>query len=253
MMVYLRVIFFTSLWVSLGLGIALPSHAKETPGTTPIALVEEAYLAHRRGNYDHAIKLYTKIIQRRGLTKRERAISYLLRGEAKRDDGKLSESILDFTRALRQWANYPHAYFFRGRVYEDQGDFIKAYADVSKAVALDPQRESYLSHLAVLKKRMSAADLKKVTEGEKVNPAPLELPEDGLPVGAFPEGEVSEEGLPTGELSEEGLPAGELSEEGLPTGELSKGELPKGELPKGELPKGELAKGGEPKGGLPKD
>ena len=131
----------------------------ETPGTTPIALVEEAYLAHRKGNYDEAVKGYTRIIQRRGLTRRERAISYLLRGEAKRDAGKLDEAILDFTRALRQWGSYPQAHFFRGRVYEQQGKMMEAYADIAKAAELDPLRQAYATSLAVLKKRMGEAGL----------------------------------------------------------------------------------------------
>ena len=133
------------------------SNEKETPGTTPIALVEEAYVAHRKGNYDAAIKGYTRIIQRRGLTRRERAISYLLRGEAKRDAKQLNEALLDFTRALRQWPGYPQAHYFRGRVYEQQGKFIEAYADIAKAVQLDPLREAYETSLTVLKKRMQEA------------------------------------------------------------------------------------------------
>ncbi len=136
----------------------LPAQAEsETPGSTPIALVEEAYLAHRKGEYDLAIREYTKIIQRRGLTRRERAISYLLRGEAKRDDGQLNEAILDFTRALKQWAGYPQAHFFRGRVYEQQGKLREAFADVARAAALDPARDAYATSLAVLRKRLTEA------------------------------------------------------------------------------------------------
>ncbi|MDL2259999.1 tetratricopeptide repeat protein [Deltaproteobacteria bacterium OttesenSCG-928-K17] len=161
-------------WI-FGLGLALitpalPAAAQETPGTTPIALVEEAYVAHRKGEYDKAIKAYTAIIQRRGLTKRERAVSYLLRGEAKRDAGKLNDAVLDFTRALRQWPGYPQAHFFRGRVYERQGKFMEAYADMARAVELDPEREPYQTALAVLKKRMTESGLKIPT----APPQPLE-------------------------------------------------------------------------------
>ncbi|MDR2947262.1 MAG: tetratricopeptide repeat protein [Candidatus Adiutrix sp.] len=154
----------TKLWqtaaMSLALLIALDGPARaqeETPGTTPIALVEEAYVAHRKGDYDEAIKGYTKIIQRRGLTRRERAVSYLLRGEAKRDAKQHNEAILDFTRALRQWPGYPQAHYFRGRVYEQQNKYVEAYADLAKATQLDPTRESYETSLTLLKQRMQEA------------------------------------------------------------------------------------------------
>lgn len=136
----------------------------ETPGTTPISIVEEAYLAHRRGNYAEAIEGYSSIIQRRGLTKRERAITYLLRGEAKRDLGQQEEAISDFTRAITQWPGYPQAHFFRARIYEGQGKLNEAYVDFLQAVELDPNKESYQTHLSLLKKRMGIL-------GRDVNPA----------------------------------------------------------------------------------
>ncbi|MGL4209370.1 MAG: tetratricopeptide repeat protein [Candidatus Adiutrix sp.] len=150
---------------------------REVPGGTPIALVEEAYLANRRGDYTAAIEGYTKIIQRRGLTRRERAISYLLRGEAKRDDGQLEEAIFDFTRALRQWPGYPHAHFFRGRTYEQQGNLIEAYADMAQALELDPLRESYSTHLALLKRRMTESGVE-IPPEITPNPSLTNLPEE---------------------------------------------------------------------------
>jgi tetratricopeptide (TPR) repeat protein len=117
--------------------------------------VEQGYLAHRRGDYDVAIKIYTGIIRRRGLSVKERAVSYLLRGEAKRDAGQLEESVLDFTRALNQWPNYPQAIFFRGQVLVQLDKLNEAYADLSRAVELDPDRESYHTNLALLKKKMA--------------------------------------------------------------------------------------------------
>jgi tetratricopeptide (TPR) repeat protein len=171
----------TALLLSLVAESPLPAQPPddgETPGTAPIALVEEAYLAHRKGDYDEAIKAYSRIIQRRGLTRRERAISYLLRGEAKRDSKKLDESILDFTRALRQWPNYPQAHYFRGRVYEQQGKMVEAYADIARAAQLEPSRDSYQTALALLKKRMAEAGLKVQNEARPPEPTAPELPSE---------------------------------------------------------------------------
>lgn len=147
-------------------------------GTTPIALVEEAYLAHRRGNYNDAIEEYTKIIQRRGLTRRERAIAYLLRGEARRDARDPDDAIVDFTRALRQWPGYPQAHYFRGRVYESQGKLMEAYADVYKAAQLEPGREAYDTTLALLRQRMEKEGLTPPSENDPLEPVSPKVPDE---------------------------------------------------------------------------
>jgi tetratricopeptide (TPR) repeat protein len=116
--------------------------------------VESGYLAHRRGDYDQAVEIYTAIIRRRGLTPKQRAVSYLLRGEAKRDKGELDEAVYDFTRALNQWQNYPQAIFFRGQALAMLNRLPEALIDYTRAVELDPDRESYRTSLSLLKKRM---------------------------------------------------------------------------------------------------
>jgi tetratricopeptide (TPR) repeat protein len=121
--------------------------------------VESGYLAQRRGDYELAIEIYTSIIKRRGLLPKQRAVSYLLRGEAKRDNGQLEEAIYDFTRALNQWENYPQAIFFRGQVLVQLNRLPEALIDFTRAVELDPNRESYNTSLSLLKKRMQAEGL----------------------------------------------------------------------------------------------
>ena len=134
-----------------------PAPAQQIQAQLPsvVDTVEQGYLAHRRGDYGKAVDIYTGIIRRRGLSVKERAVSYLLRGEAKRDNGELEEAVLDFTRALNQWPNYPQAVFFRGQVLARLDKLHEAYADLSRAVELDPDRESYHTSLALLKKRMA--------------------------------------------------------------------------------------------------
>jgi tetratricopeptide (TPR) repeat protein len=116
--------------------------------------VERGYLAHRRGDYDLAAEIYTSVIRKRGLTPKQRAVSYLLRGEAKRDKGELEEAVYDFTRALNQWQNYPQAIFFRGQALAMLDRLPEALQDQTRAVELDPDRESYRTSLSLLKKRM---------------------------------------------------------------------------------------------------
>jgi tetratricopeptide (TPR) repeat protein len=121
--------------------------------------VEQGYLAHRRGDFDDAINIYTTIIKNRGLTPKQRAVSYLLRGEAKRDKGELDEAVYDFTRALNQWPNYPQAIFFRGQALVMLNRVEEALRDYTRAAELDPDRESYQTSLSLLKKKMTAEGL----------------------------------------------------------------------------------------------
>ncbi|MDR2934722.1 MAG: tetratricopeptide repeat protein, partial [Candidatus Adiutrix sp.] len=156
--------------------LSAPGMIGENAGSIPIMLVEAAYLAHRRGDFKAAMDGYTRIIRRRGLTKRERAVCYLLRGEAKRDDGQLDEAILDFTRALRQWPGYPAAHYFRGRIHEKRNKLNDAYADLAMAAQLDPLRGSYQTTLSLLKLRLKEAGL--LTDGPPPVPIEPRLPED---------------------------------------------------------------------------
>lgn len=158
---------------------SVSARVEPTGAATPTALVEEAYLAHRKGDFEKAIEAYTNVIQKRSLSQRELAISFLLRGEARRDAGQLDEAVLDFTRALRQWPGYAQAHFFRGRIYERQGKLTEAYADIGRALELDPLRDSYKTALGVLSKRMGESGLKPPAGGppKPVEP-PLPLDED---------------------------------------------------------------------------
>ena len=156
--------------------LSAPGMTGSSPGTIPIILVEAAYLAHRKGNFQEAIDGYSRIIRRRGLTRRERAVTYLLRGEARRDSGQLDEAVLDFTRALRQWPGYPAAHYFRGRIYERQDQLNDAYADLAMAAQLDPARESYQTSLTLLKLRLKEAGL--LNDGPPPRPNEPRLPEE---------------------------------------------------------------------------
>ncbi|MDR2406102.1 MAG: tetratricopeptide repeat protein [Deltaproteobacteria bacterium] len=121
--------------------------------------IESGYLAHRRGDFDEAINIYTTALRHRGLTARQRAVTYLLRGEAKRDKGEHLEAVYDFTRALNQWPNYPQAVFFRGQALAVLNRQEEALKDLTRAVELDPNREAYNTNLLLLKKKMQAEGL----------------------------------------------------------------------------------------------
>jgi tetratricopeptide (TPR) repeat protein len=156
-------------------GFPEDSRAQQQGHGEILETVESGYLAHRRGDYDQAVEIYTAIIRRRGLTPKQRAVSYLLRGEAKRDKGELEEAVYDFTRALNQWQNYPQAVFFRGQALAMLNRLPEALVDQTRAVELDPDRESYRTSLSLLKKRMQEEGL----STEVTGPAPeMQIPQE---------------------------------------------------------------------------
>ena len=175
-------IYFNILAVFLVLLLVAPASAQELSQANNdkilVELVERGYLAQRSGKLDEALTIYSGIIQRRGLTSRQRAITYLLRGEVKRDQGKLDEAVLDFTRALKQWNNYPHALFSRAKIYEKQNKLMEAYADLARATDIDPNREMYQNHLALLRKQMNEAGLVLQDSGDAPQPFDPPLPEE---------------------------------------------------------------------------
>ena len=118
--------------------------------------LEAAFRAHRQGEYDQAIELYTKLIRNRDLKARERAITYLLRGEARKDKGDLDEAEKDFDRALRINPNYAQARYFRGLVLEKKGDLDEAYTEVRKAALIAPDKDVYQKKLQVLEAKILA-------------------------------------------------------------------------------------------------
>jgi tetratricopeptide (TPR) repeat protein len=154
--IWFLILAITSFWLASLAGIAT---AQAPPAPSVVDVVEQGYLAHRRGDYDQAIEIFTSIIRRRGLTIKERAVSYLLRGEAKREKGDLAEAVHDFTRAINQWPNYPQAIFFRGQTLVNLNRYPEALADLTRAVELDPNRESYKTSLELLKVKMSKAGI----------------------------------------------------------------------------------------------
>ncbi|MFH1090809.1 MAG: tetratricopeptide repeat protein [Pseudomonadota bacterium] len=121
--------------------------------------LETAFRAHREGKYDQAIELYSKIIKDRDLKPLDRAVTYLLRGEAHHDKGDYDRAIQDFNLALKIKSNYAQAYFLLGLAYEKKGQLIEAYRNVRKAKALRPDHERYDYRLKSLEAEMKRKGL----------------------------------------------------------------------------------------------
>jgi tetratricopeptide (TPR) repeat protein len=116
-----------------------------------LVLVEAAFRAHREGDFDKAIGLYSEVLKSQELTAKERAVGFLLRGEAYKDKDDCTNAVADFTRALKIDETYAQAYYFRGLCYEKLGEFEEAFEDVKQAGLLKPDKEAYRNRLEILK------------------------------------------------------------------------------------------------------
>ena len=142
----------------------------------PINDVEAAFRAHRQKDFDTALKIYTKILADRNMNNRERAVTYLLRGEVYRDKGDPDRAIADFDRAIRIKSNYSRAFYYRGLTWDKKGQTQKAFKDVEQAAMLDPENKIYTHRLDILKAKL-AAQAGSASPGKESSPSLVFGPE----------------------------------------------------------------------------
>jgi tetratricopeptide (TPR) repeat protein len=53
----------------------------------------------------------------------------------------LDKAIDDFTKAIELKPGYAEAYYNRGQVWEEKGDYERGLADYSKAIEISPRPE----------------------------------------------------------------------------------------------------------------
>jgi tetratricopeptide (TPR) repeat protein len=88
---------------------------------------------------DQSIAACTRIIQGRGETAKDSAIARVYRGHAYRHKGDLVRAIADLSEAIRLDPKYAEAYYNRGLTYRNKGDLDRAIADFGEAIRLAPQ------------------------------------------------------------------------------------------------------------------
>jgi tetratricopeptide (TPR) repeat protein len=95
--------------------------------------------ASKSGNYDEAIRLYTKAIESAELSQENLSKSYNNRGIAWHGKGEYDKAIADYTKAIELGPKYVDAYYNRGLDWYEKGEYDKAIADYTKAIELDPK------------------------------------------------------------------------------------------------------------------
>lgn len=91
--------------------------------------------------FKHAVKRrYPEAIYYCGvmINEQEYVEAYIVRGVSKIHDGKASEAVADFSRALELAPTNASAYAHRAEAHLALGDRTRALADVAKAIQLDP-------------------------------------------------------------------------------------------------------------------
>jgi tetratricopeptide (TPR) repeat protein len=98
--------------------------------------------AAQAGNYDEAIRLYTKAIESGELSQENLSIAYHNRGIAWDDKGDYDKAIVDYTKAIEINPRDANAYHNRGLAWQDKGDYERAIADYTRAIEVDPKYAS---------------------------------------------------------------------------------------------------------------
>lgn len=99
----------------------------------------EGMTAFEKGNFDEAIRIFTKDIESGKLSQSTLAMEYLHRGMAWNGKGDYDKAIADFTKAIEIEPKDLLAYWSRGVAWNGKGDYDKAIADFTKAIEIDPK------------------------------------------------------------------------------------------------------------------
>ena len=134
--------------LALGLTLVLP--AGNLRADEVIDELEDAYEAHVSGNYEKAIKHYTRLIEAEVLLREDLSVVYLLRGQAWADKQDCETAIEDFSYAIELHPEYAHAYYFRSNCYESMEKYEEAWEDIEKALFFKPDKDIYKEAKALL-------------------------------------------------------------------------------------------------------
>jgi Flp pilus assembly protein TadD len=114
-------------------------------------------------DYDHAIADYSKAIE---LSPKNAIakLTYYGRGYAWRKKGDYDRAIADYTKAIELDPNFTYAYGSRGYAWRKKGGYDRAIADYTKVIELDPKDADTYNNLAWL---LAVCPESKYRDGEK--------------------------------------------------------------------------------------
>jgi tetratricopeptide (TPR) repeat protein len=116
----------------LAAAIVLPAHAGGLDDA------KAGRLALQHGDYDEAIRLYSRAIESGDLSQDDLASAHESRGYAYDHKGQYDEAIADYDVAIRLKPDDAWAYSNRGNAYNKKGEHDRAIADFDTAIRLKP-------------------------------------------------------------------------------------------------------------------
>ena len=119
--------------------------------------------------YEESIKNYTKAIK----LKPDFTEAYYNRGVVYKDKGDFDDAIKDYTTVIQLKPNHATAYYKRGLCYVDKGDFDDAIKDYTTAIKLKPNRVEVYNRRAETYSRKGDFDdaIKDYTTAIKLKPS----------------------------------------------------------------------------------
>jgi len=133
--------------------------------------IQEGWEQAQKGNYDEAIRYFTKAIDLNPLD----GESYYSRGTAYSHKGQYEEAISDYTKALKINPRDAKAYYNRGIACYKKDQYDQAISDFNKALEINPNNaEAYYNRGATRYKKgqhdQAISDFKKAFEIDPNNP-----------------------------------------------------------------------------------
>jgi tetratricopeptide (TPR) repeat protein len=92
---------------------------------------------------DRSIASCTSILNNASESARDRAVAYINRGLAWQDKYKPIRALADYSEAVGLDPTLAIAYFHRGQVWSKEGDVDRAIADYNQAILLEPNNATY--------------------------------------------------------------------------------------------------------------
>lgn len=99
---------------------------------------DEGTAARKRGDFDTAIEIWTEAIRSGELSEDNLARAYYNRGIVWLNKGQYDNAIADFTKIIEHNQTYALAYLTRGSAWYFKGQYDKAIADYNRTIEITP-------------------------------------------------------------------------------------------------------------------
>ncbi|MCZ6862424.1 MAG: tetratricopeptide repeat protein [Alphaproteobacteria bacterium] len=115
--------------------------------------------AHKAGDLDQAIELYSQAIEAGDLEEQKLAFAYNNRGAAQKSKGLYDLAIEDYSSAVSLMPSYARSYYNRAITYASAGSYELAIKDYGTAIKLKPDSAKAFNNRALAREKLGRYDL----------------------------------------------------------------------------------------------